>query len=164
MRKMIPVLSQNNYKLNSQNVQAPSVLIQHHYCSLRNCPLFGGFKKDREETEKTIRVTEYFAKVTLHNKHLSLCVCFSVESWGMAEEETEDGDWPELLSDVSVVGGAGHGAGMPRLKRGQGSRHLGVDMTFNPEEEEGTDQHNKYFTSSGNTVGSLLNQLYRSGV
>ncbi|XP_023267629.1 polycystin-1 [Seriola lalandi dorsalis] len=72
----------------------------------------------------------------------------SVESWGMAEEETEDRDWSELLSDVSVVGGAGHGAGMPRLKRGQGSRHLGVDMTFNPDDEEGTDQRNKYFTSS----------------
>lgn len=67
----------------------------------------------------------------------------------MAEEETEDRDWPELLSDVSVVGGAGHGAGLPRLKRGQGSRHLGVDMTFNPDEEEGTEQRNKYFTSSG---------------
>ncbi|XP_071359440.1 polycystin-1 isoform X2 [Trachinotus anak] len=72
----------------------------------------------------------------------------SVESWGMAEEETEDRDWSELLSDVSVVGGAGHGAGMPRLKRGQGSRHLGVDMTFNPDDEEGTDQRNKFFTSS----------------
>lgn len=68
----------------------------------------------------------------------------------MAEEEMEDRDWPELLSDVSVVGGAGHGAGLPRLKRGQGSRHLGVDMTFNPDNEEGTDQRNKYFTSSGN--------------
>uniref|UniRef100_A0A3Q1JAV5 Uncharacterized protein n=1 Tax=Anabas testudineus TaxID=64144 RepID=A0A3Q1JAV5_ANATE len=42
--------------------------------------------------------------------------------------ETEDRD---VLSDVSVVGGAGHGAGMPRLKRGQGSRHLGVDIQHN---------------------------------
>lgn len=45
------------------------------------------------------------------------------------------------------------GAGLPpRLKRGQGSRHLGVDMTFNPEEDEtvvGHDFRNKYFTSSG---------------
>lgn len=64
----------------------------------------------------------------------------------MAEEETEDRD---LLSDVSVVGGAGHGAGMPRLKRGQGSRHLGVDMSFNPDDDEGNEQRNKYFTSSG---------------
>ncbi|XP_049901251.1 polycystin-1 [Epinephelus moara] len=72
----------------------------------------------------------------------------SGESWCMAEEELEDRDWPELLSDVSVVGGAGHGAGLPRLKRGQGSRHLGVDMNFNPEDEEGTEQRNKYFTSS----------------
>lgn len=74
----------------------------------------------------------------------------------MAEEETEDRDWSELLSDVSVVGGAGHGAGMPRLKRGQGSRHLGVDMTFNPDDEEGTDQRNKYFTSSGNHSRKVL--------
>lgn len=45
------------------------------------------------------------------------------------------------------------GAGLPpRLKRGQGSRHLGVDMTFNPEDDEtvvGHDYRNKYFTSSG---------------
>ncbi|XP_061576649.1 polycystin-1 [Cololabis saira] len=72
----------------------------------------------------------------------------SEDSWDMADGDTEDRDWPELLSDVSVVGGAGHGAGMPRLKRGQGSRHLGVDMTFGPDEEKGADQHNKYFTSS----------------
>ncbi|XP_029014936.1 polycystin-1 isoform X2 [Betta splendens] len=69
----------------------------------------------------------------------------SVESWDMDEEETGD---RELLSDVSVVGGAGHGAGLPRLKRGQGSRHLGVDMSFNPEDEEGDGQRNQYFTSS----------------
>ncbi|KAK2919268.1 polycystin-1 isoform X1 [Channa argus] len=72
----------------------------------------------------------------------------SVESWALAEEETEDRDWPELLSDVSVVGGDGHGAGIPRLKRGQGSRHLGVEIPFNPDDEEGSDQRNKYFTSS----------------
>ncbi|KAK5866300.1 hypothetical protein PBY51_020501 [Eleginops maclovinus] len=72
----------------------------------------------------------------------------SGESWGMAEEEMEDRDCPELLSDVSVVGGAGHGAGLPRLKRGQGSRHLGVDMTFNPDDDQGINQRNKHFTSS----------------
>ncbi|KAM9314500.1 polycystin-1 [Pholidichthys leucotaenia] len=72
----------------------------------------------------------------------------SEESWDMADEETEDRDWPELMSDESVVGGAGHGAGMPRLKRGQGSRHLGVDMTLNPDDEEGMNQRNKYFMSS----------------
>uniref|UniRef100_A0A3Q3J8M2 Polycystic kidney disease 1a n=1 Tax=Monopterus albus TaxID=43700 RepID=A0A3Q3J8M2_MONAL len=72
----------------------------------------------------------------------------SEESWGTAEDETEDRDWPELLSDVSVVGEVGHGAGMPRLKRGQGSRHLGVDMAFNPDDDKGTDQRDKYFTSS----------------
>ena len=90
-------------------------------------------------------------------------MCFSVDSWTMAEEDTEDRDWPELLSDVSVVGGAGHGAGLPRLKRGQGSRHLGVDMTFNPDDEEGTEQRNKYFTSSGKHSKTPLKQLFRSG-
>lgn len=64
----------------------------------------------------------------------------------MDEEEMVD---RELLSDVSVVGGAGHGAGLPRLKRGQGSRHLGVDISFNPDDEDGNEQHNQYFTSSG---------------
>uniref|UniRef100_A0A3Q3GM75 Polycystin 1, transient receptor potential channel interacting n=1 Tax=Kryptolebias marmoratus TaxID=37003 RepID=A0A3Q3GM75_KRYMA len=65
------------------------------------------------------------------------------------EDERDDRDWPELLSDEFVVGGAGHGAGMPKLKRRQGSRHLGVEMTFSPEEEEeGTDQRGKHFTSS----------------
>ena len=84
------------------------------------------------------------------HQQTSLTVRFSEDSWDMAEGETEDRDWPELLSDVSVVGGVGHGAGMPRLKRGQGSRHLGVDLTFGPDEEKATHQHNKYFTSSGN--------------
>ncbi|XP_053712172.1 polycystin-1-like [Synchiropus splendidus] len=69
----------------------------------------------------------------------------SVESWGSTEEEVDDQDWPELQSNG---GGAGHGAGPPRLKRGQGSRHLGVDMTFNPNDEEGSEQQNKCFTSS----------------
>lgn len=68
------------------------------------------------------------------------------------DDETDDRDWPELLSDESVAGGAGPGARVPKLKRRQGSRHLGVEMTFNPEEEEegGTDQRVKRFTSSGN--------------
>ncbi|XP_061844132.2 polycystin-1 [Nerophis lumbriciformis] len=70
----------------------------------------------------------------------------SMESWGGAEEETDDKDWPELLGHVSVTGGAGLGAGVPRLKRGQGSRHLGVDMTLNPGDDD--DQRNKHFTSS----------------
>ncbi|XP_077428176.1 polycystin-1 [Vanacampus margaritifer] len=70
----------------------------------------------------------------------------SMESWGMAEEETDERDWPELMGHVSVTGGAGHGAGLPRLKRGQGSRHLGVDMTFNPDDVD--EQRHKYFTSS----------------
>lgn len=81
---------------------------------------------------------------------MNVNVCLSMESWGMAEEDTDDRDWPELSGHVSVGGGAGHGAGLPRLKRGQGSRHLGVDMTFNPDDEDGSDQRNKCFTSSGN--------------
>ncbi|KAG7281916.1 hypothetical protein CRUP_002974, partial [Coryphaenoides rupestris] len=74
----------------------------------------------------------------------------SVDSWTLAEqEETDDrDDWPEMVSDVSVIGGGGLGAGLPRLKRGQGSRHLGVDMTFNPDDEQGNGQRNKNFTSS----------------
>lgn len=92
---------------------------------------------------------EYGSKPEI-NLFCLICVCFSVESWGSVEEDMEDRDWPELLSDTSVVGGAGHGVGVPRLKRGQGSRHLGVDMTFNPDSEEGAEHGNKCFTSSGN--------------
>ncbi|XP_070294424.1 uncharacterized protein [Salvelinus sp. IW2-2015] len=73
----------------------------------------------------------------------------SVQSWGVVQEEDDDEerDWPELLSDMSEVGGAGLGAGLPKLKRGQGSRHLGVDMTLHPDDEDFT-HRNKYFTSS----------------
>uniref|UniRef100_A0A3B4ATD7 Uncharacterized protein n=1 Tax=Periophthalmus magnuspinnatus TaxID=409849 RepID=A0A3B4ATD7_9GOBI len=70
------------------------------------------------------------------------------------EEDMEDRDWPELMSEVSAVGGAGHGAGLPRLKRGQGSRHLGVDIAFNPDNEDG--QPNKYFTSSEDLIKHIL--------
>eukprot|EP00063_Salmo_salar_P067991 XP_014042826.1 PREDICTED: polycystin-1-like [Salmo salar] len=48
---------------------------------------------------------------------------------------------------MSEVGGAGLGAGLPKLKRGQGSRHLGVDMTLHPDDDNFT-HRNKYFTSS----------------
>lgn len=58
-------------------------------------------------------------------------------------------DWPDLLGDAPVMGGAGCGAGLARLKRGQGSRHLGVDMAFNVDQEDGGHQRNKHFTSSG---------------
>lgn len=78
-----------------------------------------------------------------------VCVCVSMESWVSAEDDVEERDWPELLSDTSAVGGAGHSIGLPRLKRGQGSRHLGVDMAFNPDSEEGAELGNKCFTSSG---------------
>lgn len=59
-------------------------------------------------------------------------------------------DWPDLLSDAPAMGGMGCGAGLPRLKRGQGSRHLGVDMAFNADNEDGANQRHKHFTSSGN--------------
>lgn len=55
--------------------------------------------------------------------------------------------WSELIGNPTVVGEA-----LPKLKRGQGSRHLGVDMALVPEEEEaagGYIHRNKYFTSSG---------------
>lgn len=72
----------------------------------------------------------------------------SDESSDFGDEYMEDRDWPELMSEGSAVGGGGHGAGagLARLKRGQGSKHLGVDIAFNPDNEDG--QHNKYFTSS----------------
>lgn len=84
----------------------------------------------------------------------------------MPEEDTDDRDWPDGMNDEAVVGGAGHGAGMPRLKRVKGSRYLGEDMTLNPE-EEGSDPCNKNFNSSGDhswkSAGlnqALLNQKY----
>ncbi|KAG7491421.1 hypothetical protein MATL_G00003380 [Megalops atlanticus] len=68
----------------------------------------------------------------------------SVQRWGIQERE-QAGNWPDLLSDPALVGAA-----LPKLKRGQGSRHLGVDMALTPEEEEagGYSHRNKYFTSS----------------
>ncbi|XP_056892608.1 polycystin-1 isoform X3 [Takifugu flavidus] len=72
----------------------------------------------------------------------------SVESWDMTEGEMEVRDWPDLLSDAPAMGGVGCGAGLPRLKRGQGSRHLGVDMAFNADNEDGANQRHKHFTSS----------------
>ncbi|MBN3322381.1 PKD1 protein, partial [Atractosteus spatula] len=51
-------------------------------------------------------------------------------------------NWPDLLKDPSIM--VGH---LPKLKRGQGSRHLGVDMTLASEEEE-YNNRNKYFTAS----------------
>ncbi|XP_062867009.1 polycystin-1 [Trichomycterus rosablanca] len=80
-----------------------------------------------------------------------------------------DGEWPEGASEPSVEMAAGF---PPRLKRGQGSRHLGVDMAFNPDEDEaaGRDHRNKYFTSSDEdlikrilTDGQLLPQDSETG-
>ncbi|KAG5854076.1 hypothetical protein ANANG_G00033690 [Anguilla anguilla] len=68
----------------------------------------------------------------------------SLQRWGVGDRE-RTGNWPDLLSDPALVGAA-----LPRLKRGQGSRHLGVDMALSPEEEEAVaySHRNKYFTSS----------------
>lgn len=88
--------------------------------------------------------------VTNSNKQVNniscfMLLCLSVESWDMTEGEMEVRDWPDLLSDAPAMGGAGCAPGPPRLKRGQGSRHLGVDMAFN----DVGDRRNKHFTSSG---------------
>ncbi|TRY86153.1 hypothetical protein DNTS_030211 [Danionella cerebrum] len=90
----------------------------------------------------------------------------SLQRWSLSEC-----DWPDVLTDPSVEMGP---VFPPRLKRGQGSRHLGVDVTFNPdeededeeEEEEGRNsQRNKYFSSSDEDLikriladGQLLSQ------
>ncbi|XP_076151518.1 polycystin-1 isoform X2 [Alosa pseudoharengus] len=54
-------------------------------------------------------------------------------------------DCPDVMSESSVMACAGL---PPRLKRGQGSRHLGVDITFNPEDEEAAGGYPQYFSSS----------------
>uniref|UniRef100_W5KUR6 Polycystic kidney disease 1a n=1 Tax=Astyanax mexicanus TaxID=7994 RepID=W5KUR6_ASTMX len=87
----------------------------------------------------------------------------SSKRWSMP-----DADWPDVLTEPSVEIPPPSSGFPPRLKRGQGSRHLGVDMTFNPEEEEpvgGHDHRNKYFTSSDEDLikriladGQLLSQ------
>ncbi|MGH0137630.1 UNVERIFIED_CONTAM: hypothetical protein FKN15_016038 [Acipenser sinensis] len=51
--------------------------------------------------------------------------------------------WPDLLNDPSIVAN-----NLPKLKRGQGSRHLGVDMALTSEEEDFYSNRNKYFTAS----------------
>ncbi|KAG2456195.1 polycystin-1-like isoform X2 [Polypterus senegalus] len=51
--------------------------------------------------------------------------------------------WNDFLSDSSIMVNS-----LPKLKRGQGSRHLGVDMTLAPEEEDMYSHRNKYFTAS----------------
>lgn len=76
-----------------------------------------------------------------------------------------DCDWPDVLTDPSVEMGP---VFPPRLKRGQGSRHLGVDIPFNPDEEDtvcDNSQRNKYFSSSGNrrfseSAFGLYNESY----
>lgn len=67
----------------------------------------------------------------------------------MTEGELEVRDWPELLGEAPAMGGTGCPPGLPRLKRAQGSRHLGVDLAFNADAEHGGDGRNKHFTSSG---------------
>uniref|UniRef100_A0A8C9SAB2 Polycystic kidney disease 1a n=1 Tax=Scleropages formosus TaxID=113540 RepID=A0A8C9SAB2_SCLFO len=68
----------------------------------------------------------------------------SLNRWGVQERE-RTATWPDLLNSPVAAGEA-----LPKLKRGQGSRHLGVDMALVPEEEEvgGYGHRSKYFTSS----------------
>ncbi|XP_065151189.2 polycystin-1 isoform X1 [Paramisgurnus dabryanus] len=84
----------------------------------------------------------------------------SLQRWSVP-----DCDWPDVLTDPSVEMGP---VFPPRLKRGQGSRHLGVDIPFNPDEEDTVcenNHRNKYFSSSDEDLikriladGQLLSQ------
>lgn len=84
------------------------------------------------------------------NQSESLTLLFrcSLQGWSIP-----DCDWPDVLTDPSVEMGP---VFPPRLKRGQGSRHLGVDITFSPDEEDtvcDNNHRNKYFSSSGDMLG-----------
>uniref|UniRef100_A0A8C2IMT9 Polycystic kidney disease 1a n=1 Tax=Cyprinus carpio TaxID=7962 RepID=A0A8C2IMT9_CYPCA len=82
-------------------------------------------------------------------KRIRLNLCCSLQGWSIP-----DCDWPDVLTDPSVEMGP---VFPPRLKRGQGSRHLGVDIPFSPDEEDTVcDIRNKYFSSSGDTLPSFL--------
>uniref|UniRef100_A0A8C2KP09 Polycystic kidney disease 1a n=1 Tax=Cyprinus carpio TaxID=7962 RepID=A0A8C2KP09_CYPCA len=84
----------------------------------------------------------------------------SLQRWSIPEC-----DWPDVLTDPSVEMGP---VFPPRLKRGQGSRHLGVDIPFSPDEEDtvyDNSHRNKYFSSSDEDLikriladGQLLSQ------
>uniref|UniRef100_A0A671KDU4 Polycystin-1-like n=1 Tax=Sinocyclocheilus anshuiensis TaxID=1608454 RepID=A0A671KDU4_9TELE len=84
----------------------------------------------------------------------------SLQRWSIP-----DCDWPDVLTDPSVEMGP---VFPPRLKRGQGSRHLGVDIPFSPDEEDtvyDNSHRNKYFSSSDEDLikriladGQLLSQ------
>ncbi|XP_052462150.1 polycystin-1 [Carassius gibelio] len=81
----------------------------------------------------------------------------SLQRWSIP-----DCDWPDVLTDPSVEMGP---VFPPRLKRGQGSRHLGVDIPFSPDEEDTVCDRNKYFSSSDEDLikrilvdGQLLSQ------
>uniref|UniRef100_A0A671PNE3 Polycystic kidney disease 1a n=1 Tax=Sinocyclocheilus anshuiensis TaxID=1608454 RepID=A0A671PNE3_9TELE len=84
----------------------------------------------------------------------------SLQRWSIP-----DCDWPDVLTDLSVEMGP---VFPPRLKRGQGSRHLGVDIPFSPDEEDtvcDNSHRNKYFSSSDEDLikriladGQLLSQ------
>ncbi|XP_039541161.1 polycystin-1 [Pimephales promelas] len=84
----------------------------------------------------------------------------SLQRWSIP-----DCDWPDVLTDPSVEMGP---VFPPRLKRGQGSRHLGVDIAFSPDEDDtvcDNSHRNKYFSSSDEDLikriladGQLLSQ------
>uniref|UniRef100_A0A8C1N4X4 Polycystic kidney disease 1a n=1 Tax=Cyprinus carpio TaxID=7962 RepID=A0A8C1N4X4_CYPCA len=83
------------------------------------------------------------------SERIRLNLCCSLQGWSIP-----DCDWPDVLTDPSVEMGP---VFPPRLKRGQGSRHLGVDIPFSPDEEDTVcDIRNKYFSSSGDTLPSFL--------
>uniref|UniRef100_A0A8C1Y5A5 Polycystic kidney disease 1a n=1 Tax=Cyprinus carpio TaxID=7962 RepID=A0A8C1Y5A5_CYPCA len=92
------------------------------------------------------------------NSRIRLNLCCSLQGWSIP-----DCDWPDVLTDPSVEMGP---VFPPRLKRGQGSRHLGVDIPFSPDEEDTVcDIRNKYFSSSDEDLikriladGQLLSQ------
>uniref|UniRef100_A0A673HDU5 Polycystic kidney disease 1a n=1 Tax=Sinocyclocheilus rhinocerous TaxID=307959 RepID=A0A673HDU5_9TELE len=99
-----------------------------------------------------------FLIVSESNSQLNLCC--SLQRWSIP-----DCDWPDVLTDPSVEMGP---VFPPRLKRGQGSRHLGVDIPFSPDEEDtvcDNSHRNKYFSSSDEDLikriladGQLLSQ------
>lgn len=82
---------------------------------------------------------------------MTLFFLCSLQGWSIPEC-----DWPDVLTDPSVEMGP---VFPPRLKRGQGSRHLGVDITFSPDEEDtvcDNSHRNKYFSSSGDMLACSL--------
>uniref|UniRef100_H3A3K9 Polycystin 1, transient receptor potential channel interacting n=1 Tax=Latimeria chalumnae TaxID=7897 RepID=H3A3K9_LATCH len=68
-------------------------------------------------------------------------------------------NWPDLLNDPSIMGG-----NIPKLKRGKGSRHLGIDASITSDEENLSlgfnPTTNQYFTASDE---DLIRQILAGG-